>query len=124
MTPKVKNKLFKKHKKLLTHEGNKIDVECGDGWFKLIDSLCDKLNETNWDGNLTNIGKTSGRLAIYIDGKNSPEALLAFKNTIIKSGLTCETCGKPGITATLDNVTRCICGLCQIEERKNKLNGK
>jgi len=69
--------------------------ECGDGWFNIIYTLCEKLIELKFDGQVVQVKEKFGGLRFYISG--GPEAVYdAIEEAEQRSLETCETCGKPG----------------------------
>lgn len=45
MTSELQNKLLKKYPNIL--KSLQWEIECGDGWFWLIDNLCHKIDQIN-----------------------------------------------------------------------------
>jgi hypothetical protein len=72
-------------------------IECGDGWFNLIDNLCDLLQ---WDSDhnkypqieAVQVKEKFGTLRFYVNGTNlQQEGMISFAEYL--SGSICERCG-------------------------------
>lgn len=88
-------------------------IECGDGWFHLIDTLAGRYEahiqgliahsvpKRNWP-RPSQIKEKFGGLRFYIQNlKHVPEDLIsAIQEAEATSMITCETCGKPGTLRT------------------------
>lgn len=79
---------------------SEIGFECGDGWFELIKTLCEKLRSLNMPNfQVTGVRQKSIRLwFIYV---GVPRGQLERVNTLVKEAEgksleICEICGKPG----------------------------
>ena len=72
-------------------------LECGDGWFNIIDEMCLKLSK--YDIKFTQVKEKFGALRVYFEGANIENYEPIF-NIISeaeeKSAITCEICGKSG----------------------------
>jgi hypothetical protein len=84
-------------------------IGCGEGWFNLINDLCDNLDrlfkENNLKGdNYPSVGQVKekfGGLRFYMTFKNTDEVIVQKAYVYIgeaekKSLETCEVCGQPG----------------------------
>ena len=72
-----------------------FDVD--DGWFNLIYDLCVELNKCDPIPVATQVKEKYGTLGFYIyNGSDRAYDLIEIAEH--KSGKTCETCGKPGLT--------------------------
>jgi hypothetical protein len=81
----------------------KVVCACGDGWFDLIDTLCERLQHwTDHNGapqlELVQIKEKMGTLRFYLRQKASPEQQGMIWMAEAMSARLCETCGKPGQT--------------------------
>lgn len=102
--------------------------ECGDGWFKIIDELSNKLETIN---NLnigikiiaTQVKEKFGTLRFYYDfiyetdNKKLTDTIYNIVNDIIdiaemKTKHTCEICGERGTLNNNDWIT-CLCDKCR-----------
>jgi hypothetical protein len=99
--------------KTSTHKDEPLDMwglECDDGWFELVDTLCSKIqSHIDWRSkNINNaeelenlqvvaeqIKEKFGGLRFYVTGGDDiTEAFISFAETM--SMKICETCGNPG----------------------------
>lgn len=87
-------------------------MECGDGWFKIIYELCEKLEQYNIIA--SQVKEKFGGLRFYIRGveTNYDEIYNIIHKTEEKSFETCETCGKPGTIRT-GSWVYVSCGYCK-----------
>ena len=91
-------------------------IECGDGWFELIDMLCLILQiMTNTEGApqavAVRVKEKSGRLQFCVRDKLSEPQMERIQRIADMSAEQCEECGKPGTTLKLrpgHMVTRCV----------------
>lgn len=71
---------------------------CGDGWFKIIDELSEKLSK--FEGiQAAQVKEKFGGLRFYIDGTDSDnyeEVHQLIAEAEVLSYKTCERCGQPG----------------------------
>ena len=69
--------------------------ECGNGWYPLIKDLITDLIELGWDKQVCQVKEKFGTLRFYIQaGTDEHYNYISFAESM--SGVTCETCGKPG----------------------------
>ena len=91
--------------------------ECGDGWFQILNQLMGNIQHhidwKNKDGEvvpqvtLDQVKEKFGRLRFYYTGGDDYIAgLVSMAESM--SGVTCETCGKPG-TSTGGGWVRTVC---------------
>ena len=71
--------------------------ECDDGWYKLIDTLCEELMKTSHLGIpiATQVKEKYGRLCFYVNGANELQWDIIDKYEGYSEHL-CEVCGKNG----------------------------
>jgi len=75
-------------------------IECNDGWFDLIDMLCEKIQRrVEWKKIepviCAQVKEKFGTLRFYVDGGDEiTDAYISFAEDL--SGRICETCGNPG----------------------------
>ena len=120
MTPEKEEALCKKHKKIFKENWG---FECGDGWFALIDTLCNSIqSHINWrmqhisDEELedlqvvaTQVKEKFGTLRFYFDTEFNYETVQhKIMESIIcyaeeKSARTCEVCGTNEYGKTVKN---------------------
>ena len=74
--------------------------ECGDGWFNLIDSLCESIqahvdHSKCWQVKAIQVDEKYGGLRFYYSGGDDTVfALVSLAENL--SERTCEVCGAPG----------------------------
>ena len=140
MKQELQNKLFEKYPKFFENKNKGWSqtricdgIICGDGWYSLIDNLCDYITRTVKNNNhlfparpiAFQIKEKYGGLRFYIDWvKNekcksnvSDENKSYYQNQIsgaisfteYLSDTICEVCGKPGKNQTIErwSTTRC-----------------
>jgi len=121
MTPKLADKLVEKYPKILSN----IYLEVGDGWYNLIDQLCETL-QFDTDNNsypqvvAVQIKEKFGSLRFYVESVNDQQfGAISFAEQLTKH--ICEECG------TMDNVSqnndgwiKTLCDKCR--ETRNKKN--
>lgn len=110
MTNELENKLTEKYPNLF--RGRHLSIqenlmpfgcECGDGWFKILDSMCrslqkqlDKDKDKGSDEFMfMQIKEKYGTLRVYANGYNDAVDKIIHR-ACKKSHVTCEDCGKPG----------------------------
>lgn len=99
MNIKLQNKLFKKYPKLFRQRKLSMQetcmcwgIDCGDGWYWLIDNLCNYISKVDEAVEATQVKEKYGTLRFYIDGGSDKiEAAISFAEFL--SGKICETCG-------------------------------
>lgn len=70
-------------------------MECGDGWFNLLDKLFKKIVATGFDVTLAQVKEKFGTLRVYLN--SFPEGIDVLINEAeAESEVTCEVCGSPG----------------------------
>ena len=96
-------------------------VECGDGWYPLIETLCAALS---WDGYdflhnharqdppvVVQVKEKFGSLRFYVDGATeADDATIGF--AALLSGRVCETCGTMNGTYQTQGWIRTTCKAC------------
>lgn len=75
-------------------------VSCGDGWFTLIDTLCERLQFWTEHNNAPQVVATQvkekwGALCFYADNANETQLGMIFMAEAMSSYI-CEQCGSPG----------------------------
>ena len=139
MTETLETKLFNKYPKIFQDKDKNMmqtamcwGISCGDGWYWLIDNLCDTMQKY-YDNNGERIGFTQpiasqvkekyGGLRFYIDGGNKKiDGMIWLAEHL--SYKICEYCGNTkqiGITKGW-NVT--LCKSCFENEVTNKRFGE
>jgi hypothetical protein len=91
--------------------------ECGDGWFQILNQLCQNIQQhIDWQNRteevipqvvVQQVKEKFGTLRFYYSGgDNYIRGLVSMAESM--SGVTCETCGKPG-TSTGGSWIRTVC---------------
>lgn len=89
---------------------------CGDGWYNIIDALCNQIQsyiDNNPHKNVpqvvaSQVKEKFGALRFYIDGGDDYiHGLIDFAETM--SECTCDQCGQPGTLDTLHGWWRTRC---------------
>lgn len=97
----------------ITRSGMPFGFECGDGWFSLIDALCERLQfSTDHDGSpqvvASQVKEKWGALCFYVHSA-SEEQWGMIRMAEAMSGRICEECGQHGQVLVNGSVflTRC-----------------
>lgn len=106
MTPELHAMLFQKYPKIfaqrslpMTRTAMCWGICCGDGWFNLIDVLCEELQrQTDQRGapqlEATQVKEKMGGLRFYVTmSSDAQDALIDMAEAL--SERTCEACGAP-----------------------------
>ena len=106
MDQELEKKLVEKYPDALSEYGGDAmktcmawGFECGNGWFKIMEELCEKIG--NIPGfKFSQVKEKFGTLTIYYDGPNNEDDRAIVRQAVddaeIKSSNTCEICGEPG----------------------------
>ena len=125
MKPELEQRLRTKHPKIFAEwdESNtdadaamSKGIECGGGWFNVIDQLCLLLQLfTKTEGApqavAVEVKQKSGRLQFCVRDELSEIQMRVVQGAVDMSAEQCEECGKPGTTLKLrpgHMVTRCV----------------
>jgi len=112
-------------------------IECDDGWFELIDTLCSKI-QSHIDWRSKNVQDAStieelqvvaqqvkekfGGLRFYVvGGDDVTDAFISFAETM--SMKICETCGQPGKQQSDNGWIHTTCDSC-LEKRAWRSNSE
>lgn len=107
-------KLFKGIAKPLTQNLMGFGIECGDGWFDILDELFLELSK--YEGiELMQVKEKFGGLRVYING-GSDEVYNLIDKAEEKSFKICEMCGKPGKNQEINYWIYTVC-----EDHKQEL---
>jgi hypothetical protein len=112
MDPNLEKKLTDKYPKIFAGKDKPITeslipfgLECGDGWYKIIDALCQSIQnhvDSDYQGCLVTgqvealqVKEKFGGLRFYISGGDGRVyGMIEMAETL--SRMTCEHCGKDG----------------------------
>jgi hypothetical protein len=130
MSPEKQQVLFDKYPQLFKQKDWPpsqtcmcFGIECGDGWYWLIDELCaalqyetDKFNAPQVQ--FSQIKEKFGELRIYTDSNDSnvQKAQMDFAEDL--SNKICENCGQMGATKTKTGYVKTLCEKCKKEFEK------
>jgi hypothetical protein len=123
MNIKLQNKILKKYKYI------DCTIDCGDGWFNLINDLCKNIqNELNKRSNkklkeefkVNQIKEKFGGLRFYTYCDNEQiHKLIDIAETL--SFKTCECCGRKGKLCNVEGWLTTLCGDCANRVNNEKL---
>lgn len=97
-------------------------IDCGDGWFDIIDELCRKIQyrieqEGYGDGvKVTQVKEKYGTLRFYLNGEDD-EMYEYICEAEKKSAQTCEICGSDAVLDDSKFWYTTICEKCKKEGR-------
>ena len=104
--------IFLEHIRLREEEVN-WNIRCRDGWFDLIDTLCEQLQHWTDRHNApqcvaADVKEKFGTLRFYADPRNAEQSG-TVKMACAMSAHICEECGAPGRLVVADTgwMTRC-----------------
>ncbi len=117
MTNKLQQQLYTKYPTIFQDRTKSINqsnmafgLECGDGWYDLIDKLCsDLMASKNENVIATQVKEKYGRLCFYVQTARDENYKLIYQAEK-NSETICEMCGKPGkneVSKTTWYRTRC-----------------
>lgn len=128
MKTELQQELYQRYKKLFEKSKRKecirnpfylYGIECGDGWFNLLDKLMDNITK-NCDKIkvkypvIFQIKEKFGGLRFYIkslkaDDNTCDEIYKHIREAEIESEKTCEICGKKGKIENIRGWLQCLC---------------
>lgn len=126
MKPELEKKLYDKYPQLFGQKDLPMTqtcmcwgIECGDGWYDLLDDMCGKIMEHINSTDEKGIGEISfvqvkekwGGLRVYVNFADD-EIYNIINEAEAKSESTCEACGKPG-TLSEEGWITCLCKECR-----------
>jgi hypothetical protein len=132
MKNELEEKLVKKYPDALSEYGSDPrhscmawGFACGDGWYKIIEELCEKVG--NIPGfKFAQVKEKFGALTIYYDGPNTEDDRAIVRKAINeaenKSVVICETCGEKGERASQGGWLSTECKKCKILHDINSQN--
>jgi len=128
MKKELQESLFQKYPKIFVQRQLPMSqtcmcwgIECGDGWFKLLDTLCNHLTfniERNGAPQLEaiQVKEKFGTLRFYIHGGNN-EQYAAIHFAELLSGDICERCGSNQEVTQTQGWIKTLCKECLDKER-------
>lgn len=123
MNDELEKKLVEKYPKLYAQYGGDMrqtcmawGMSCGDGWFKIIEELSEKLSK--FEGvEAAQVKEKFGGLRFYVDGttqENYKEVHKIISEYEALSYKTCENCGEVG-EVRKGGWVRTLCDKCENE---------
>lgn len=102
MQSKLAQKLYDRYPKLFVQKDLSMmqtcmcwGIDCGDGWFLILDQMCTELQTLNQELQFTQVKEKFGTLRVYLNNY-SDEAEHIISKACDASEITCEACGDPG----------------------------
>lgn len=115
MNPEKEEKLVEKYPKIFKDVHDRkgpreslmcFGMECGDGWYEVLDELCSDISKVTDTVRATQVKEKYGRLEFYYRGEAGEAGNMTGKEwrmvswlvdrANVKSVYTCEECGEPG----------------------------
>jgi len=97
MSPDLTQKLLDKYPKLFSNE-QFWGIDCGDGWYDILDHLCGAISAYTYDADevyIDQVKEKFGALRFYLSKEdNVIHGMITLAEHM--SAHTCETCGKRG----------------------------
>ena len=104
--------IFQNRSSAISTNRTRWGFSCGDGWFDLIDTLCERL-QFGIDHNnapqvvASQVKEKWGQMSFYIREANDEQRGMVLMAQAL-SGRICEVCGKPGrLLVHQAHMTRC-----------------
>ncbi len=92
--------------------------ECGDGWFSLLEDLCNKIDlylkdkpNMKKEFMVNQVKEKFGTLRFYVTIYDD-QIERYIEEAEARSAETCEVCGKPGKVIKIDGWLSCLCKMC------------
>jgi hypothetical protein len=130
MNSELQKKLYEKYPKIFAQKNQSMKVtamcwgmECGDGWYWLIDNLCKQLQwdiDKNGQEQLeaVQVKEKYGSLRFYTDhSSDTQEAMITLAEAL--SNEICETCGSTANIIQTEGWIKTLCTDCY-EQTKNR----
>lgn len=122
MSPELEKIFFEKYPALYKKDILPFGIECGDGWFMLIDQLSQHIDSYRDSNNVppvtvTQVKEKFGGLRFYITGgDNFVDGLIAFAETL--SYKICENCGTTFNVGKTSGWIQVLCQDCAKKQKK------
>jgi len=129
MSPENTKKLYDKYPKIFAQKDLTVQqscmpwgFECGDGWYWLIDNLCDTMqryinSNKKEQVEATQVKEKFGTLSFYTTGSNRLiDGMLWLAEDL--SGGICETCGSTKDVTQTSGWIKTICKECLNKKEK------
>jgi hypothetical protein len=130
MKPELEAKLFEKYPDIFVEKDLPMNqtcmcwgIECGDGWYDLLDRLCEKIEsvfkeEPDLRGELraVQVKEKYGGLRFYMNYCHDKVEEF-IREAEDESERTCEACGSPGEIGGMGWIS-CLCDECRANHKK------
>lgn len=93
---------------------NCFGIECGRGWFPIIETAVKKIEALNQNITITQIKEKFGGLRIYTDSYTE-ECEKIINEAEQAASITCEECGEEGSLHSRGGWLRTVCKKCKRE---------
>lgn len=98
-------------------------VECGDGWYKIIDQLCQSLSGMDLKGAwIVTVKEKFGGLRVGLSSigmESYPAVASAIEYAEESSCKICEECGRNGRIRNINNWLKTLCDECSAKSHPN-----
>lgn len=112
------SKIFRdRHEKSVKHTLMPFGFACGDGWYDLIDHLCETLDEENPEVVAFQVKEKFGGLRFYVNGATDRGYQL-INAAEYASLCICEWCGRAGSIKGASGWMRTLCKKHRALEKK------
>lgn len=112
MKDELKNSLKEKYSTMFDSYLQGRDIECGSGWYALIDETLGGIKATDPNAQIIQIKEKFGLLRMYVDSEvEAVFNIVHFAENL--SGTICEVCASPGRPLKGKNAwIRTMCPAC------------
>jgi|DEB0MinimDraft_3_1074331.scaffolds.fasta_scaffold00700_17 hypothetical protein len=98
MRKHMQEDIFEKYSKLIDYDKMRWGLECGDGWFDIIDKLFAVIEYHDPATRVVRVKEKYGLLRVDVVTQSEfIKGAVAMAEAV--SARTCEECGKPGVTS-------------------------
>jgi len=135
MNDRLQKKLFSKYPKLFRQKDLSIKescmpwgIDCGDGWYSLLDCLCQAIQEhcvtKGFQVEFSQVKEKFGTARVYTNGSDDVvDSLIGFAS--LMSSRTCEYCGDTATARTRGHAwLSTLCDACDEKEKKGRKKWK
>lgn len=95
-----------------------VEISCRDGWYNLIDEMCEEISQIDYEIDITKIKQKMGTLCVNTRDLSIEQNKIIYEYESLSYKI-CEMCGREG---TLNNVNGYRIILC--EEHANNVEKK
>lgn len=87
-------------------------IECGDGWFQIIDDMCHLMAQYCPEAVAAQIKEKLGGLRVYLKDYDPGRADLIIRHAEKQAAETCEQCGAQGSMRSKNFMYKTLCEDC------------